>query len=107
MFYKKNDNNLKIAFEGVSYRTLVYGEKTSLGEFYLKKGTIIPNHSHPHEQTGYFISGKAVFIIDGERYNTDPGDSWCIHGDVEHGVEVIEDSVVIEIFSPAREEYLS
>ena len=106
MFYTKNEDNLRTAFKGVTYRTLVYGEKTSLGEFYLTKGTIIPNHSHPHEQTGYFISGKAVFIIDGERHDANPGDSWSIHGNVEHGVEVIEDSVVIEVFSPVREDYL-
>lgn len=106
MFYKKNSNNYKKAFEGVTYKTLTYGNKTSLGEFRLEKGHIIPNHNHPHEQTGYVISGRMTFTIDGEKHIAEPGDSWCIPGNVEHSVEVHEDSVVIEVFSPAREDYL-
>jgi quercetin dioxygenase-like cupin family protein len=106
MFYKKNSNNYKKAFRGVIYKTLAYGDKTSLGEFLLEKGYIIPNHNHPHEQTGYMISGRMTFTIDGEKFIAKPGDSWCIPGNVEHSVEVQEDSVVIEVFSPPREDYL-
>jgi len=106
MFYKKNSKNYKKAFEGVTYKTLTYGDKTSLGEFKLEKGCIIPIHKHPHVQTGYVISGRMTFIIDGEKYLAEPGDSWCIPGNVEHSVDVYEDSVVIEVFSPAREDYL-
>ena len=106
MFYKKDLSNYKKAVDGVSYKTLTYGDKTSLGEFLLEKGYTIPIHKHPHEQTGYIISGHITFTIDGEKYNTEPGDSWCIPGNVEHGVEVLEDSVVIEVFSPVREDYL-
>ena len=106
MFYKKDPANYKEAFEGVTYKTLAYGDKTSLGEFKLKKGCDVPNHSHPHEQTGYMISGRMTFTIDGEDYDTAPGDSWSIPGNVEHSVKVHEDSVVIEVFSPVREDYL-
>jgi len=106
MFYKKDSDKYRKAFDGVTYKTLTYGDKTSLGEFKLEKGCIIPNHKHPHEQTGYVISGRMTFIIDGERHSAEQGDSWNIPGNVEHGVEVHEDSVVIEVFSPAREDYL-
>jgi quercetin dioxygenase-like cupin family protein len=106
MFYKKDLTNYKKAFEGVTYKTLTYGDKTSLGEFHLEKGIVIPIHKHPHEQTGYMISGRMTFIINGERHSAEPGDSWCIQGNVEHGVEVHEDSVLVEIFSPVREDYL-
>ena len=107
MFYKKDSGKYKKAFDGVTYKTLVYGDKTSLGEFFLEKGSIVPTHSHPHEQTGYMISGRMTFIIAGENHNAEPGDSWNIPGNVEHSVEVHEDSVVIEVFSPTREDYLS
>ncbi|UCH66003.1 MAG: cupin domain-containing protein [Ignavibacterium sp.] len=106
MFYKKDPDNYKEAFEGVTYKTLAWGDKTSLGEFKLKKGTAVPNHSHPNEQTGYMISGKMTFTIGGEDYDTGPGDSWSIPGNVEHSVKVHEDSLVIEVFSPVREDYL-
>jgi quercetin dioxygenase-like cupin family protein len=106
MFYKKDPANYKEAFKGVTYKMLAWGDKTSLGEFKLEEGTIVPTHSHPHEQTGYMISGKMTFTIDGEDYETRPGDSWSIPGNVEHSVKVHEDSLVIEVFSPVREDYL-
>jgi quercetin dioxygenase-like cupin family protein len=73
MFYKKDSGKYKKAFDGVTYKTLTYGDKTSLGEFRLGKGCIIPNHNHPHEQTGYMISGRMTFIINGERHSAEPG----------------------------------
>ena len=106
MFYKKEPGNYRKALEGVTYKTLAYGIKTSLSEFRLEKDSVIPIHSHPHEQTGYMISGRMTFTIDAEIYNAGPGDGWCIPSNVEHGVEVHEDSVVIEVFSPVREDYL-
>jgi len=106
MFYKKDNSKYRQGLDGITFKTLVYGNHTSLSEFKLRKDSIIPNHTHPHEQTGYMISGKMTFIIDGKRFDTNPGDSWSIPGNVEHGVEVHEDSIVIEVFSPVREEYL-
>jgi len=106
MFYQKSENDYRQAIAGISYKTLVYGQKTSLSEFHLQKGSVMPNHSHPQEQTGYMVSGRLNFIIDGKKHETLPGNSWCIPADVQHGVEVLEDSIVIEIFSPVREEYL-
>ena len=106
MFYKKDSHNYREAFEGVTYKTLVYGYKTSLGEFFLKKGSTVPKHNHPHEQTGYMISGKMTFTIAGEDHNAESRDSWSIPGNVDHSVEVLEDSIVIEVFSPVREDYL-
>jgi len=46
------------------------------------------------------------FIIADERHDVEPGDSWCIPGDVKHAAEAFEDSVGVEVFSPVREEYL-
>ena len=106
MFYKKDLSNYRKAFDGVTYKTLAYGDKTLLGEFRLEKGCVVPNHNHPHEQTGYVVSGRMTFTIDGKDYDAEAGDSWNIPGNVEHSVKVLEDSVVIEVFSPVREEYL-
>jgi quercetin dioxygenase-like cupin family protein len=85
---------------------LTHGERTSLSEFSLGKGSVIPKHSHPHEQTGYVISGKMLFTIGDERFEAEAGDSWNIPGNVVHDVEVLEDTVVLEVFSPPREDYL-
>jgi quercetin dioxygenase-like cupin family protein len=106
MFYKKENSPYQQPLEGVSFKSLAHGEKTHLTEFRLDKGSMIPTHAHPHEQTGYLISGKLKFTIAGEVFLAESGDGWNIAGDVEHGVEVMENSVVIEVFSPAREDYL-
>lgn len=87
-------------------KTLAHGKKTLLSEFKLSIGTVIPEHHHPHEQTGYLVSGAVILTIDGKVYDVKPGDSWCIESEVLHGVQVLEDSVVVEVFSPVREDYL-
>ena len=106
MFLAKEEVHKKVAFEGVTYKTPVHGEKTLLSEFKLTKGCNIPNHKHPHEQTGYMVSGHVIFLINEERFDTLPGSTWTISSNVEHGVEVLEDSIVVEVFSPVREEHL-
>jgi quercetin dioxygenase-like cupin family protein len=106
MFYKKENSPYRQPLEGVRFKSLAHGDKTHLTEFRLEKGSNIPMHAHPHEQTGYLISGKMRFTIADEIHVAETGDGWNIPGYVEHGVEVQEDALVIEVFSPVREDYL-
>lgn len=106
MFYKKDDRGFKVMMEGVQLKTLVWGERTLLCEFKIEQGKALPPHTHPHEQTGYLISGRMRFTIGSETFEVEPGDSWSIPGDVEHSAEALEDSKGMEVFSPVREEYL-
>lgn len=106
MFRKKDTGVSRELLEGIDLTTLVHGDKTLMGQFKLAKGSIVPTHSHPHEQTGIMISGKLRFIVEGEIMDVETGDSWCLPGGVEHSAEALEDSVVIEVFSPVREDYL-
>ncbi len=106
MFCKNNDIGYKQALEGIRLKTLVYGEKTLFTEFRLDKGCLLPKHAHPHEQTGYLISGQILLLIGEEIFEAKPGDSWCIPSNIEHGAEILADSVAIEVFSPVREDYL-
>ncbi len=46
---------------------------------------------HSHEQAGCLVSGQVGFTVDSEKIICDPGDSWCIAGDKEHGAEALED----------------
>ncbi len=106
MFTKKSGGGYRTVQPGLRLRTLAHGAHTHLTEFHLAKGTIVPRHEHPHEQTGYLVSGRMIFVIAGERFDAEPGDGWNISGGVSHGVEVVEDSVAVEVFSPPREDYL-
>ena len=106
MFRKQNPAATRELRPGIVMEPLAWGERTSMGKFHLAKGAELPLHSHPHEQTGYMVGGHVTFIIDGEEFDTVPGDSWSIPSGVEHAVEVLEDTVIVEVFSPVRDEYL-
>ena len=106
MFYKRQNDGYKEAIEGILQKTLVYGDETLLTEFKLSKGSLLPKHKHPQEQTGYLVSGRILLSIGDERFEAEAGDSWSIPGDVEHGAVILEDSVAVEIFSPVRADYL-
>ncbi len=106
MLCKKSEGHFVPMIEGIRRKNLVYGDKTILCKFELDRGTDLPLHHHPYEQTGYLLSGKLVFTIDGEKNILTAGDSWCIKENIEHGVKVEEDAVLVELFSPVREDFL-
>ena len=106
MFKKSNPGGYTEVIPGVHLKTAVYGDKTLMTEVRLEKGAVIPPHRHPHEQTGYMISGLMNFLVDGVQHSANPGDCWNIAGDVEHGATALEDSLVVEVFSPLRQDYL-
>lgn len=106
MFVKKDYYDWRPLIEGVEMRPLAYEQKTNLCEFKLKKSFRLPAHCHPYEQTGTLLSGKLNFRINNDWFLAEPGDSWSIPENVEHEVEILEDSLVIEVFSPVRPDYL-
>ena len=92
--------------KGIRIKTLCYGESMLMTEFLLQKDAILPEHSHPNEQTGYLIEGKIRLFIGDVVRELVPGDSWSIAKDEIHRAEILEDSVAIEVFSPVRADYL-
>lgn len=106
MFLRASAAGYRPVLPGIALKTLVHGEKTLLAEFRLLRGSVLPRHAHPHEQTGYLIAGALDLTVGGETRRVGPGDAWCIPGAVEHCAIVIEDAVAIEVFSPVREDYL-
>ena len=100
MFVKCEDGIYFKVHNGVSRKATVHGEKMLQYKYFLEKGAEIPIHTHSHELSGYLVSGVIELTVDGKFYRVEPGDSWYVPVDVEHGVKVLEDSVVIEVFSP-------
>ena len=107
MFIKSNEKELKPLIDGVFIKPMAFGEKSLICKFLLKEGHSLPAHHHPYEQTGFLILGKLKFRINAEWYDAEAGDSWSIPENIEHEVIVLEDSEVIEVFIPVREEYLN
>ena len=92
-------------FPGVMRRTLTDGERLMLIEGAMDEGAIVPMHTHPHEQTGYLVSGRFLFELGDEKRELGPGDCWLVPSNVPHRVTALEASVFIDVFSPPREEY--
>src|SRR5512140_3307178 len=106
MFTRRSTDGYRTVAPGIELRTLCHGAATLMAEFRLAAGHDLPTHSHPHEQTGYLVSGRIQLRIGDETDTVAPGDSWCIAGGVEHGATIIEASVAVEVFSPVREDLL-
>lgn len=104
MFNKNSREGYRSTIKGIKQKTLAYGTNTLMSELRMLRGTRIPTHKHPNEQTGYLVSGRTRLFIGDQVYNCNPGDSWCIPAGEEHGTYAVKDSVVIEIFSPPRED---
>jgi quercetin dioxygenase-like cupin family protein len=106
MLSRHQKTGYRESLPGIRQKTLVFGKNTLMAEFRLDKGSQLPQHTHPHEQTGYLVSGHMTLRVGGEDADIRPGDSWNIPGDVGHSATIHEDSVAIEVFSPVRQEYL-
>ena len=105
MYNRCSKEGFKSVLDKISMKTLVHGEKTLMVEFRLTKGADLPLRSHPHEQTGYLVSGQIDLTIGDSTYHVEPGGSWCIPGEVEHKAVALEDSTAVEVFSPVRDDY--
>lgn len=92
-------------FPGVVIRTAWLDRvMTSVVEF--EPHSIVERHSHPHEQMGIMIQGRAEFTIDGETRVLGPGDRYRIPSNVAHRVVALEQAVIaFDVFSPPREDY--
>lgn len=102
----KKEEAKKRVFKGVSLDSLAVGEKTMVSKMNYVVGNFATEHQHPHEQSGYVISGKYRMTVGSEEYELHPGDSYAIPGNVPHSFEVLEGGEVIDVFSPIREDYL-
>ena len=91
---------------GITRRTLNHGDRTSIHEIRIAKDAVVPQHTHPHEQTGYLVSGRILFEMPGTTRELGPGDSWLVPATSTTRLTALEESIAIDIFSPVREDYL-
>ncbi|WP_396274991.1 cupin domain-containing protein [Granulicella aggregans] len=70
------------------------------------KGAVLPEHSHPHVQAGFVVSGAVELTVEGTEYTTRSGCSYLIHANERHSARALEDSVVLDAFTPSRQDYI-
>jgi quercetin dioxygenase-like cupin family protein len=77
-----------------------------VAEHRMVKGWVGMAHSHPHDQAAYVVYGH-IHVRTGDReFELRAGDSFVVTGGVEHQAKAIEDSLVVDVFTPCREDYL-
>jgi quercetin dioxygenase-like cupin family protein len=93
-------------FPGVQVRTCAC-ERLMLSLATLEPHAVVDRHSHPHEQVGLVLEGRAVFTIGDEERVLQPGDMFRIPGGVPHKVVALgEPFKALDVFTPIREDYL-
>lgn len=94
--------------EGAERRVLSHGGTMMVVEFRFPAGVVAPVHHHPHEQVGYVVSGELDLLMEGradERLG--PGSTYYVPPDVPHGVVVHTPTVLVDVFTPPREDFLA
>ena len=91
---------------GVARKVLSHSDDLMVCEITLEQGSVIAGHAHPHEQITYIISGRCRYTVGEETREVGAGDSVLIPGNVSHSIVILETMKVIDVFSPAREDFL-
>ena len=87
-------------------RQMIHTETMTIARVELRTGAVVPQHSHHNEQVSTVESGRARFVLDGEEVLVNAGESLHIAANLPHSVEVLEDSVIVDVFCPRREDWI-
>lgn len=91
---------------GLTRKVMAYNDKLFLAEHQMVKGWVGTVHSHPHDQVVYVVRGHLKVACQGKTFEIRSGDSFVVRGGVEHGASALEDSLVVDVFTPCREDYI-
>jgi len=92
---------------GLKRRVLAYNDKLFLAEHEMMKGWAGTVHRHAHEKIVYVVHGHLRVTCQGNIFDVRSGDTFVVRGGVEHGASAIEDSLVIDVFTPCRQDYIA
>ena len=88
-------------------RQLIHTETMTLARVTLLEGGFVPMHDHENEQIVTVLEGRVRFVSDGEERVVEAGSSVPLAANVPHEVEALADSVLLDVFSPRREDWIS
>jgi quercetin dioxygenase-like cupin family protein len=104
-YYIIKDMAPRVPGPGVEMR-IIHGEKMTMVFFRLQPGSLIPEHSHPHEQIGAVLKGTVELTVAGETKLIHPGEAYRIPSQIVHSGRCgTSPAEVLEVFSPVREDF--
>ncbi|WP_026904956.1 cupin domain-containing protein [Pedobacter glucosidilyticus] len=93
--------------EGLSRQIFGYDDKVMMVKVFFKKDVIGDLHAHPHVQVSYVAEGSFEVYIGDETQILRKGDGFYIKPDTIHGVKCLEDGILVDVFNPLREDFIS
>lgn len=92
---------------GIRRRTVTHGATMYQMLAELAAGSKMPEHKHPQEQIIHILSGRMTVFANGGAHELRAGDSYYLASNVLHGIETLEETRVLDTFSPPRDEYIA
>jgi quercetin dioxygenase-like cupin family protein len=103
--YQWNDVKLEHVRDGIS-RKFISGDREMVAQITLKRGAIVPTHSHESEQLTYVLTGALKFTLDGRDITVHAGELLRIPSWMPHSAEAVEDTFELDLFSPIRQDWI-
>ncbi len=88
------------------WRKVIHGSKMTMAQIHFDKGAAVPSHHHENEQFSLVVSGAVRFELEGKEVVPKPGEIIHIPSNVPHRVVALEESIVMDIFSPIRQDWI-
>ena len=101
-----NEIDAEVCGEGVKRKILAYADEMMCVENHFEKGAIGALHHHPHTQITYVVSGAFAFTVDGVTRTVHAGDTILKEDGVEHGCVCTEAGILLDIFTPMRDDFV-
>jgi quercetin dioxygenase-like cupin family protein len=103
-FIQLSDNQEREMFPGFRAR-FVHADRMTWAYWTIEAGATLPEHNHPHEQVSNIVRGRFEMTLDGKTQTIEPGSVAVIPSGVRHSGRALTDCFIIDVFSPAREDY--
>ena len=103
--YKWDDVVLETVRDGIA-RKFIAGDREMVAQITLKRGAIVPEHSHESEQLTYVITGALKFTLGGTDITVRAGELLRIPSWMPHSAEAVEDCFELDLFSPIRQDWI-
>lgn len=91
---------------GVERKILGYDGSLMMVCVRFERGAVGSLHRHVHRQATYVQSGRFEVTIDGETRTLSAGDAFFVRPELEHGVVALEEGILVDVFTPMREDFL-
>ncbi|MCY4533797.1 MAG: cupin domain-containing protein [Bryobacterales bacterium] len=87
-------------------RRVIHSERMTTARIHLKKGAVVPRHSHENEQISHVLEGSLLFQFDDRQITAKAGDLVEIASHEPHRVEALQDSLAMDVFQPTRQDWI-